>query len=626
MSKLPGMVYEDKIKKTAQVAFGGLRHSLSCSDGELYDMKNMSCLEYPIMQPRKKRWVADNGNRPGTGVLAHKKVAFYADNGEMWQVRVSSNADNPQYYITMNKWKALIPLWEKSENWTFERFGDRVLLLPEKKLIKTGLHLEGYAHNQSSLPELTSEDVGKVYASYKYEQVGMTYGYPAAFKWSGSKWEFQEYIMEPMELTFKVNGAKLQDGTINGEKATANTLTFTGVSAINGVPKVGDGVEISGLTEAPGNDKIAIVREVSYSKMGGGKLVFSDNCFKMPLGEDGNPVAEVEISGIVTIRKTVPDMDFCFEHDNRLWGYKGKTIYASKLGDPTNWNVFEGLSTDAWSLATQKKGEFTGGVSYGGYPTFFREDAMARIYGATPQAFQVSETAMPGVKTGEAKSIAEAGSMLLYLSREGMMIYADEYPQNQVNVFGAAEIKNALACSDGTRYYAQLTVDGEQALYCFDSLHGLWMKEDDPKLLSMTYDQGTIYGLVDWNLAVAGTRAIIDISGSGGIGEAVVTQEETPVESFAEFGDFTSGSLNRKALSKLQLRMELEEGASARILISYDGGGWRQLWHLCEGRKRSVQIPIVPRRCDHYRIRIEGVGMWRLYAMAREQYEGSEIH
>ena len=48
MSKLPSMKYEDKIKKTTQVAFGGLRHSLSCGDGELYDMKNLTCREYPI--------------------------------------------------------------------------------------------------------------------------------------------------------------------------------------------------------------------------------------------------------------------------------------------------------------------------------------------------------------------------------------------------------------------------------------------------------------------------------------------------------------------------------------------------------------------------------------------------
>lgn len=622
MSKLPSMVYEDKIKKTAQVAFGGLRHSLSCSDGELYDMKNMSCLEYPIMQPRKKRRIADSGN----GTTGRTKFAIYADNGTMWKVEgVSRPGNTPAYYLMSSEWGIGVNLGETMKQWSFTRFGDRVLLLPEKWLVKTGLKITQYVSASSQLPELTENDAGTLYLTKGV--TGTPSKYPV-YRWTGTEWKYQEELIEPVEYTLEVTGVKLSDGTIFGEKATANTLSFTGISSMDGYPAVGDGVEISGLTQAPGNDKIAIIRELQISTSGNGKLVFSDNCFQMPLGSDGNPKTEVEISGTVKLRRWMPELDFCFEHDNRLWGYKGKTIYASKLGDPTNWNVFEGLSTDAWSLATQKKGEITGGVSYGGYPTFFREDAMARIYGAMPSAFQVSETAMPGVKTGEAKSIAAAGGMLLYLSREGMMIYADEYPQNQVNVFGTAEIKNALACSDGTRYYAQLTVDGEQALYCFDSLHGLWMKEDNADLLGLTYDRGTVYGLANWSVgdAQGGSRAILDISGNGGIGTEEAAEETENVESFAEFGDFTSGSLNRKALSKLQLRMELEEGARARILISYDGGGWRQLWHLRDGKKRSVQIPIVPRRCDHYRIRIEGVGMWRLYAMAREQYEGSEIH
>ena len=253
---------------------------------------------------------------------------------------------------------------------------------------------------------------------------------------------------------------------------------------------------------------------------------------------------------------------------------------------------------------------------------------MIRIYGATANAFQTSEIAMPGVKTGEQNSIAAAGGMLLYLSRDGMMIYADEYPRAQDSVFGNGEIKDALACSDDVRYYARLTVDGEKAIYRYDSKHGLWMKEDDPGVIGMTYDQGTIYALLEQSLVTEqyGNREIIDLIGSGGIGITAPTEEAGSVESFAEFGDFTAGSLNRKAMSKLQLRMGLETGATVTIKIKYDGGQWEPLWTLTQGIKRSVQIPILPRRCDYYRIRIEGTGMWRLYAMAREQYEGSEIH
>lgn len=619
MSKLPSMRYEDRIKKTAQVAFGGLRHSLSCSDGELYDMKNLTCKEYPILQPREKRWIADAGDRGGTH--ARTKQAIYADNGNMWDVHFLNDFQNA-YHLRSSTWKISTGLGTEKKDWKFIRFGDRVLLLPEKWLIQTGLSIEGSVVVKSELPTLTEADNGKLYVVLGS---GFQNSTPigTVYRWSGSEWEYYCALAERIEASITMTGVKLTDGTLYGEKATANTMTFTNPTTVEGIFKVGDGIEIPELAEAPGNAKTAIIREISEKK-----IVFSDNCFKMPLGTDGNPVTSVTISGTVTLKRTMPDLDGIFEHDNRLWGWKGKTIYASKLGDPKNWNVFEGLSTDAWALETQRKGEITGGVSFGGYPTFFREDSMIRIYGATANAFQTSEIAMPGVKKGEQNSIAAAGGMLLYLSRDGMMIYADEYPRAQDSVFGNGEIKDALACSDGVRYYARLTVDGEKAVYRFDSKHGLWMKEDDPGVIGMTYDQGTIYALLEHSIVPEQyeNRAIIDLIGNGKIEGIAPTEEAGSVESFAEFGDFTAGSLNRKAMSKLQLRMGLETGATVTIKIKYDGGQWETLWTLTQGIKRSVQIPILPRRCDYYRIRIEGTGMWRLYAMAREQYEGSEIH
>ena len=625
MSKLPSMKYEDKIKKTAQVAFGGLRHSLSCGDGELYDMKNLTCREYPILQPRERKYVTKD---EGEGTTRYTRI--YAENGEMWlvkNVRRSTGSESMNLISTAWPEGSSVMIGSDIHEVELIRFGKRMIVMPDGMVIKTEYRIDEVPESTRTdpFPTLPEADAGRTMMVHQGR--GVDRESVLLYRWNGSKWVFLDYLNEYMEETVTLTGVALKDGTEYGEKATANALSFTGATPgtreVTTWIKAGDAVEISGLTQAPGNDKTAVIQGVRASTSGECVFLFSDNCFKMPLGEDGEPVKEVTIEGTVTLKRSMPDMDFCFEHDNRLWGAKGKTIYASKLGDPNNWNVFEGLSTDAWSLATQKKGELTGGVSYGGYPTFFREDAMVRIYGATPQTFQVSEIAMPGVKTGEHESIAAAGGMLLYLSREGMMIYADEYPVSQTSVFGTGKIEHVMACSDGVRYYAQMTVEAEQAVYCYDSGKGLWMKEDNPGLLCLGYDQGTIYGLVKKD--ADGGNKILNLSGSESpFGQA--TRETAAVESFAEFGDFTAGTLNRKAMSKLQLRMELEEGASVQISIRYDGGAWKPLWTMEAGRKRSVQIPILPTRCDYYRIKITGTGMWRLYAMAREQYEGSEIH
>ena len=44
-----------------------------------------------------------------------------------------------------------------------------------------------------------------------------------------------------------------------------------------------------------------------------------------------------------------------------------------------------------------------------------------------------------------------------------------------------------------------------------------------------------------------------------------------------------------------------------------------------EKAKRSNTLAIIPQRADHYRIRLEGTGGCRVYGIARDFYQGSEL-
>ena len=102
--------------------------------------------------------------------------------------------------------------------------------------------------------------------------------------------------------------------------------------------------------------------------------------------------------------------------------------------------------------------------------------------------------------------------------------------------------------------------------------------------------------------------------------------KEGPVESMAEFGDFVEGNPNKKGTGKLQLRMELDAGASVKIEMEFDSDGvWRPVDTLETTVKRSFYLPIIPRRSDHFKIRLTGTGGWRLYSLVRENYIGSEL-
>lgn len=101
---------------------------------------------------------------------------------------------------------------------------------------------------------------------------------------------------------------------------------------------------------------------------------------------------------------------------------------------------------------------------------------------------------------------------------------------------------------------------------------------------------------------------------------------EKEVRSMVEFADFEEGSPNKKGTSKLHMRMELAAGASLTVWIQFDSDGvWHKVRECRAERKQSFYLPIIPQRSDHYRIKVEAAGEWKLHSLAKENYIGSEL-
>lgn len=602
MAKLPGMPYLASIRKYKQVQFGGLRHNVNCADGEIYDMENMSMDSYPYLTVREQR---------GNDIPASSQATqIYADNGAMLIVAPGG--------ITYNG--IHIADTVSPETAELVRFGDRVILMPDKKVINLKYRIIGFYAQVADLPETAELYDGAAVKNLMSGEVHL-------YVWDGSAWVDNGKLVTNMDAIVVNENAVFMDGTLYDEKATANTIKLTNVSAYELTEvmgfREGDAVTITGCTKLTSNNKTPVIRQIEGVDKNnmelGVYLRFSDFCFTMPENADGTTATEYTESSI-TIERKAPELDLIFEHENRLWGAKGKEIFASKLGDPFNWNCFEGLATDSYYLQTQDKGEITAGISFG-YPRFFREDSMTTVYGSMPSAFQTQRTELSGVKSGEKNSLERMGGLLFWLSADGVVIYDGSKTYLQEQVFGAWTMSKVISKAGGRKLYMAADLgkhplaDGERlkAVLCYDAESGLWTKEDDPGIKSMTYMDGTLYALK--------SDRIITLNGLCGKEAA-----EGKIYSYAEFGDYTDGDLNRKAVNRVQLRMELAEGAWVNVKIRYDSEEWTTLKYLEAGKKRSVYIPVIPRRCDHYRIRIEGGGKWTLYAMARELYVGSAVH
>lgn len=400
------------------------------------------------------------------------------------------------------------------------------------------------------------------------------------------------------------------NGLLYEEEADANCIQCSGVNWADYF-RAGDAVTIEGCTRHPENNKTPIIREID-----GDKMYFYEFVFALDGGEGSTPYTE---TGELAIRRTVPDMDYLCENENRLWGCKGDTIYASKPGDIFNWNVYDGLDSDSYATDTGSAGSFTGCISYLGYPVFFKEEYIFKVYGSIPSNFEVMKSATLGVSEGSAGSLAIAGEILFYLSRAGVMAYSGGIPQPIGGAFGMERHRNAAAGSDGLKYYISMQDEsGAYHLHVYDAQRGLWHTEDETHATHFARWGGNLYFL--------NSKGEIWITGNIQQPPTEATAEGA-VPWAAEFGDFTDESPNKKGVSKLQLRLELDEGATVECFLQFDTDGqWQRVnGALGEGVKRSYYLPIIPRRGDHYRLKLTGSGGCRIYSLVREYYTGSEL-
>lgn len=411
-------------------------------------------------------------------------------------------------------------------------------------------------------------------------------------------------------------------GTYAGVEAFANTLTADGVNWADYF-RVGDAViidqEESAFEGPPFPIGPMVIREMEYdSDREQGALRFYENTFASLVNKQGDIEIGTRLNGI-TVKRTVPDLKFVCESENRLWGCDDTTIYACKLGDVFNWNVFDGLETDSYAVDTGSAGAFTGCITFRGYPTFFKEEHIYKVYGSTPSNFEVLGGATLGLASGSSRSLAVAGEVLFYLNRSGVMAYTGGIPQPIGAAFGTKRFRNAAGGSDGLKYYVSMEDETHcWGLYVYDTQRGLWHKEDDTHVIHFAGWGGNLYFLND--------KGELWIAGNVQDPPAEATEEPT-VEWMAEFADFDADEPNKKGISKVQIRLELEEGAEAQVWLMCDSDGvWRTVGNIMgEGVKHGYYLPTIPRRADHYRLKITGSGACKIYSIAREHYIGSEL-
>ena len=309
--------------------------------------------------------------------------------------------------------------------------------------------------------------------------------------------------------------------------------------------------------------------------------------------------------------RTAPDMDYVCEYNNRLWGCSSLNheIYASKLGDPFNWNAFEGISTDSYALTVGSDGDFTGCIAHMGYVIFFKEQYIHVIYGDKPSNYSLNVKQLPGVKADCAESLQIINETLYYVGRNGVYAYNGAVP-TLISDNLEKTMSYCIAGKQDDVYYLSCVRDGKPELLTFDTKYRLWHKHDDLQFVCTAFGDGVLY--------------YID---THGYLSTITGNSAEKIEWFVESGDIVEGSIDQKYVSKIRFNFWMDDHAEANIFMKYDDDPlWERKGTVKSIKNMTFVLNIIPKRCNKYRYRIEGYGQFKLFGMVREVEGGSEVN
>lgn len=579
-------------------AFLGYNHNLRINESEFYDMKNLTSDYYPVMAPRKKRGVYKDGintNGINTNGMIAKDSLCYVDGtafvigDERIEMGLSDSA------------KELISM------------GAYVIIMPDRKYINTIKKDNEYEQGDIDVDFTTTSDVtftmcnltGDTYDVPKENITDTAPESPA----NGTLWIDTSSTPHTLKKYSDANDMWVSIAT------TYVKIKSTGISKNF---KQYDGVKISGIT-------IEALKGLNSAQALWGCNESEDGTddYIIVTGILDEVATQTVAQGAITLTRKMPVMDFIVESNNRLWGCRYGTnedgdvvneIYASKLGDFKNWNCFMNLSTDSYYVSCGTDGQFTGAITHLGYPLFFKENCMHKVYGDYPANFQVQSTACRGVQKGSSRSLAIVNETLFYKSGSAVCAYDGSLPEEMSSVLGEIRYSDAVAGAHGNKYYITMKDgNGIYHLFVYDTAKGMWHKEDNLQVDQFCSYMNEMYG-IDHN-----TKNIITMLGSG-------TQDSKRVPWMVETGIWGMSLPDMKYISRLLVRMSLEVGAEVEISIQYDSmGDWEQVCQMTVTSLRSFAVPVRPRRCDHFRLRIEGEGEGRIYSITKTIEQGSDV-
>ena len=321
-----------------------------------------------------------------------------------------------------------------------------------------------------------------------------------------------------------------------------------------------------------------------------------------------------------------PKLDFVVEAQNRLWGCRyGENafgefvneLYCTALGTYNEWYRYEGLADSSWAASVGSQGNFTGALVLGGTPIFFKENVAYKIYPSASGAHQVVALEIRGVAPGTSDAIVYINEGVIYKGTDYFFFFDGSHIAPISESLGKIECGRAVAGVDGDKYVCCLDTPEGTYILTYDTRYGFWQKE-------LCEPERYISGMVNRDEGLEllykeeeDGKTIVTRMRYRGRGEE--TDGEKPKYMF-ESGEIGFSSPDSKYLIRLDMRVRLDFGATFNVWVQYDGDGKYYSVARLVGvnpTPKSEVVYVMPRRCDHFRIKVTGTGIFKLYSISK---------
>lgn len=594
MPYLPDLMEGATTRQMVDV-FAGYNHNMRISTGEWYNEENISSARYPLFSRRKPRKLYKDGLVSPQGMLAKDALAFvdgaklYYNGKEIDGIELSTaEEDCPKQLVSMGAYLCVFP------DAVYVNTAD----LTDCGTMGAVYESVENAHIRYSPCRIDGTDYENVYIS-------------------DTKPDNPENGQYWLDTSGTVHALKQYSSSTSAWIEIPTVYTRIEVAGIGTHFKDYDGVTISGAAIEGSESLKAQVNALNTDMF----IQKSSTDYIIVTALIDETVEQT--AGRIKVERKIPKMDFVCEANNRLWGcYYGmrdgkvlNEIYSCKLGDFKNWNVYMGISTDSYTVSIGTDGEFTGCIAYGGYPIFFKENYVHKIYGMQPSAYQVQTSPCRGVQRGSHRSMVVVNEVLYYKSRTDVCAYDGSLPVGVSAQLGEEQkYYEASAGAHGGKYYISMRdAEGAWNLFVFDTKYSIWHREDASHAGAFAAWDDALY-MMDVD-----KKQIWDING------AVGDTEEEEVRWMAESGLIGYEMIDHKYVSRFNFRMKLGAGAECKLEIEYDSSGvWEDQGTIKGASINSFVLPVIPRRCDHFRLRLSGTGEIYIYSLAKHLEQGSD--